>query len=223
MTIRKPKPSEELAVEKPGIVFADLSDNQPEGSYHAATYCETHPFLVHKASQGTGGRDSLHASRCEETHKHGRAVGHYHYVGVDSDVSQAIDEADNFLAAVHGHVLEAWPTLSPGYKADFFIVDFEVPCTIPNDVIATFCKRVEQAYPRITIKGYANYFAIREIGLVIPNRSWWVAAYPGPVKDLPNHQKIWAHQYTERGRVEGVAGFCDKSIIVDKHSRKYWS
>lgn len=220
---RSKKPSEHLAVEKPGIAFADLSNNQGSGTYHAATYCEHYPFLIHKASQGTGFRDELHASRTEETHVHGRAVGHYHYIGAGSDPVQAVAEADNFLTAVSGHVIEKWPGHHVGDRTDFFVIDFEVPCTRPNEVIAAFFHRVRKQYPTVTIKGYSNYARIRELGLVIPSNSWWVAAYPGPVVSLPNGQKIWAHQFTDKGHCQGIAGPCDKSIIVDKHSRKYWT
>jgi GH25 family lysozyme M1 (1,4-beta-N-acetylmuramidase) len=223
--LARSKPVEKLAVEKPGIVFADLSNNQSEHTFHAETYCTTHPFLIHKATQGTNFTDDLHASRSEEVHAHGRAVGHYMFLESGSDPITVINEIHHFLQVIEGHVLTQWPGKPHGYKADFLIFDFEVNCTQPNGVIARIHKMLSKAYPTIPVIGYANYFRIRELGLVIPvaNPRWWVAAYPGPVTSLPNGQRIWSHQYTNQGRVQGISVPCDKSVIVNKEARRYWT
>lgn len=224
MALVRSKSAEQLAVEKPGIVFADLSNNQGQQTFHAETYCTTHPFLIHKASQGTDFTDELHASRCEEVHDHGRAMGHYMFLEAGTDPITVIDEVKHFLSVIEGHVLTRWPNRPLGYKTDFLVFDFEVNCSQPNAVIRRIHTMLSKAYPTVSLIGYANYFRIRELGLVIPavNPRWWVAAYPGPVKSLPNGQSIWAHQYTNEGRVQGISVLCDKSIIVNKEARRYW-
>lgn len=223
--MQRTKPSEHLAVEKPGIVFADLSNNQGSGTFHAETYCRTHPFLVHKATQGTGFKDDQHAARCEETHTHGRAVGHYMFLQPLSTPVQAVEEAQFFVETVRGHVLTQWPNRSVGYKTDFFVLDLEVNCTQPNQIIRNVWKVLQKAFPTVPFIGYSGLARIQELGLRMPTRipRWWVAAYPGPVGKLPNGQLVWSHQYTDKGRVQGIGLPCDKSIIVDKHAREYWS
>jgi GH25 family lysozyme M1 (1,4-beta-N-acetylmuramidase) len=226
MRLSKPKSSEHLALRKPGIVFADLSNNQGQGTYHAKTYCETHPFLVHKASQGQNFTDAFHATRTEDTHKHGRAVGHYMFLDPGTDPLAAVGEAKHFLEVVKGHVLTRWPNRPVGYRADFFVIDIEVPIAQPHAVLSAIVDTLSRAYPITTIVGYSGYSRALELHLYEKSkiRKWWLAAYPGPVaKKLPNGISVWAHQYTDKGRVRGIAGPSDKSIITDKNSAMYWT
>lgn len=226
MPLTRTKPSEQLALKKPGIVFADLSNNEGQGVYHAESYCRTHPFLIHKASQGERFVDGFHAVRCEDTHKAGRAVGHYMFLSPGSTPLAAIGEAKHFLEVVKGHVLTKWPDHPRGYRADFFVIDIEVPVTQPHAVLSNIVDVLTRAYPTTTIVGYSGYARALELRLYEKSkiRKWWVAAYPGPVpKKLPNGVPIWAHQYTDKGRVVGIAAPVDKSIILDKDSAKYWT
>lgn len=224
-SLTRSKRADQLALEKPGIVFADLSNNQGQGTFHAGVYCKTHPFLIHKATQGKEFVDEFHASRSEEVHEHGRAIGHYMFLESGTTPLNAVEETWHFLKVVDGHVLKEWPGRPIGYKTDFFVIDFEVSVTQPNEVLKRICEILTRSYPTIPIIGYSNYFRIGELGLRLPTprARWWAAAYPGPVRSLPNGQRLWAHQYIDHGRVQGISVPCDKSILLDKQAREYWS
>ena len=109
-----------------------------------------------------------------------------------------------------------------GLRSDFLILDIETPQSVPNECIQSFEIYVNVAckLPVICYTGL-SYFLEHE--LICRSRKWWLAAYPGPLPlRLPHKQTIWAHQYTESGKTEGVAGGCDMSLLVDKNSIKYW-
>lgn len=41
-----------------------------------------------------------------------------------------------------------------------------------------------------------------------------VADYSGAINPVPGWSKAWLHQYTDKGSVEGINGFCDLNIVL---------
>ncbi|HEY1645317.1 MAG TPA: GH25 family lysozyme [Candidatus Saccharimonadales bacterium] len=207
----------------PGRSFCDLSNNNAFSGirlYDPRVYARTHPFLVHKATQGTNFIDSLHAERCEITHTQGIPVGHYHFMDGFGDGKRAVTEADHFLKTVLPHFMHHKP--ESGLRNDFLILDIETPQTSPNECIRAFESRIdaEAKLPVICYTGLSYFMSHR---LRCKSRKWWLAAYPGPLpRKLPDNQLIWAHQFSDNGKCEGVAGACDMSLLVDNGSIKYW-
>lgn len=42
----------------------------------------------------------------------------------------------------------------------------------------------------------------------------WVADYTAAINPVPGWTKIWMRQYTDKGSVEGINGFCDLNIVL---------
>lgn len=215
--------SQKKARRNPGRSFCDLSNNNAIAGmevYNARVYARKHPFLIHKATQGIDFIDPLHAERCEFTHAQGLPVGHYHFMDGFGSGNRAVEEAEHFIKIVIPHFMEHSP--KSGLHDDFLILDIETPQVAPNECIKAFESRV-RSLCKLEIICYTGLSYFEEHNLVCASSKWWLAAYPGPLPlKLPRKQKIWAHQFTEQGKCEGVAGKCDMNILIDKESISYW-
>lgn len=213
--------SRKIALKKPGRVFADISNNNASAgaaTYDARVYCQNHPFLVHKATQGTNFVDPFYADRVEATHLQGRPVGHYHFISGLSNPTQAIAEAEHFWYTIKDFFKE-----DTNGKHDLILLDLETLQTDPQGILNAFENRIQALLDHLPIV-YTGLSYFLEHRLVSRSRKFWIAAYPGPVpRKLPRNQKLWAHQFTPEGRVTGIAGVCDKSLLIERSAIAYWT
>lgn len=213
--------SKKIALKKPGRVFADISNNNTAGgrtTYNARVYCQTHPFLVHKATQGINFIDPLYAERVEATHLQGRPVGHYHYVSGLSSSTQAVEEAEHFWDTIRDFFKD-----NVNRKHDLILLDLETLQSDPQGILNAFENRIHALSGHLPIV-YTGLAYFLEHALVCLSRKFWIAAYPGPIPyKLPRGQNLWAHQYTPEGRVTGIAGNCDKSLLIERSAIAYWT
>jgi GH25 family lysozyme M1 (1,4-beta-N-acetylmuramidase) len=218
------KRSVHAAKRHPGRLFADLYEGNP--GYNATPYkLGGRPFVVLKATQGVAHVDSLHAVRCEHSHSIGLAVGHYHYMDPDS---AAAAQAVHFLDTVRPHLLQRWP-LGVGHDAlrlshtDFLIVDIEGSGWRDAQAMLTaFEREVHRVSGGHHLIGYSGRSFLLEHDLHLEGGDkWWVADYPNFPTGL-GRRELWAHQFSEGFRVQGITTACDASVLVDSVSVRYW-
>lgn len=223
----RPKRSVHAGERHPGRRFVDLYEGN--AGFDASRYALSGaPFLVHKASEGIAHTDSKHALRCIEAHKHGLAVGHYHFFR-GSETGRPEIEARHFWQTVRPHFLTKWPQgrghdLLPSSHTDFLIVDVETAGGAPLQMELThFCRELHRVSGRNIDIGYSGKFFLKEHRLHIPGDKWWVADYPFFPGDPGEGRHLWAHQYTDHGNIPGIGQPCDTSVIVAKQSIRYWA
>lgn len=205
--------SKNKARRKPGRSFCDLSNNNPSHVYNARAYCEVHPFLITKATQGINFIDRLHGERCESTHLQDRAIGHYHFIEMFSDSREATAEAEHFFRVIKPHF----------GRRDFCIIDIETAQTVPNEVIKAFESRLYSLLKHLPLC-YTNLDYFQEHSLYCRSGKWWLADYGGSLPLwLSRKQKLWAHQYSDKGRCLGIGGPVDMNLLIDKSSIRYWN
>lgn len=196
----------------PGRTFADLYEGN--AMFDAHHYAEAGaPFIVHKATQGAHHVDARHALRSGLAHELGLAVGHYHFLDLSASAEQ---QADHFWAQSKAH----WA------PRDFLIVDCErggVGTAGGNvrQFLIEFDHRLHRVAGRTAI-GYSEQSFLHEHELVVVSRKWWVADYGANPSAPPRGQELWAHQFTDKGRIAGCAPPTDLSVLVAKSAIDYW-
>lgn len=219
----RPKRSVHAAKRHPGRLFADLYEGN--AGFNAHEYRKAgRPFVVLKATQGTGHVDALHATRCEASHLVGLPVGHYHYLNSSGDPAA---EARHFWATVHPHFLGKWPrgrghdSLSLSHT-DFLILDVEAPGM--RDA-AQKTRQFEQQLHRLSgepIICYASKSFLLENNLRVTGEKYWVADYPTFPGNIGKGRILWAHQFSDAFRLPGISHPGDASVLVSHNSIRYW-
>jgi GH25 family lysozyme M1 (1,4-beta-N-acetylmuramidase) len=208
--VRKPR---RTAARHPGRQFADLYEGDPV--FDARAYRETGaPFIVLKATQGTWHVDTKHSLRVRMAHEQFLPVGHYHFLS--AGVS-AVEQADFFWRTAREH----W---APN---DFLIIDCErdafdaySPSLVRNQ-LSMFDRYLHQISGRLAI-GYSEQSFLHECDLAILSRKWWIADYGANPGRPPRGQELWAHQYTDAGRIAGTSGSVDLSVLVAASAVAWW-
>lgn len=204
--------------------FADLYEGNV--GYNAARYAAGGaPFIVLKATEGIGHVDVLHATRCEVSHFHGLAVGHYHFY-IENGRPEL--QARHFWETVRPHYLVKWPhgrghDAMPDSHKDFLIVDVETEgSSVPDrGELANFCRELYRISKQEII-GYSGRSFLLEHNLHVPGDKWWVADYPFFPGNI-GPRILWAHQFTDAGHIPGVGPACDCSVLVARDSIRYWA
>lgn len=195
----------------PGRTFADLYEGN--GVFDAHHYAEAGaPFLVHKATQGARHVDAKHALRCGLAHEMSLPVGHYHYLDLSA---RAEAQADHFWAQAKAH----WR------PRDFLIVDVERGGVGRASGVKQFLVEFDHRLHRIagrTAIGYSEQSFLHEHNLVVVSRKWWVADFGANPGAPPRGQELWAHQFTDTGRIFGCAPPTDLSVLVAPSAIRYW-
>lgn len=179
-------------------------------------------FVVHKASQGLGGRDLKFVDRIKAAQAAGLLTGAYHFM----DASDPIAQADHFLSV-------AKPFL--GADANFALfADYERSAHSPAlHQLYDFMRRVEEGAPGVMCGVYSGDL-IRETltppkgGLVAPwygscvaymrSHRLWLAEYgpheriPWPWSEAPQFCDMW--QFSETGRLRAVLGALDFDLYT---------
>lgn len=195
----------------PNRYFADLSNNNTQqvnwGRYRAAG----HVLVGLKATEGTGFIDRTHATRCENAHKAGVWVIHYHFAHPGQSAEA---QARAFWAQLHGHFA----------VRDLAALDIEVTDGLSSVKIAHFVRAFDAAFRRISghsLVGYSGESFLSSIhsagARLAGGDRWWIAAY-GPVKAHVPGVGTWAWQYTDgqQGPAPHICagiGRCDISTL----------
>lgn len=166
-----------------------------------------------KASQGRSTTDPAFATYLAGAHEHGVPVGAYHYASPDSDVGDAIAEADWFCSRWEGRC-DLRPMLDLESSA--------LAANLTDDWALAFLARVKVrtgAEP-IIYAGPSWASVHLEPNPMLALYDLWVAHYTAkPQPDLP---KPWGHwllwQYTSSGRVPGIGTAVDVDRLSGTHT-----
>ena len=186
--------------------FIDVSSYQPADLTAICQAAGTRKTII-KVSEGTG---YLSPNRFTQTQT-SEPVGYYHFARFGGNVSQAVAEANYFLANI--------PT-----KVSYLVCDYEDGASTSKqantDAVLAFMDRCAQAGYKPIYYSYKPYtlknIDYQQIIAKYPN-SLWIAAYPNynvttdPVWSIfPSMDGIRWWQFTSTG----IAGGLDKNVVL---------
>lgn len=195
--------------------FADISSNNP--SFDGAKYASAGFVLLgNKVSGGGDNHDWKYVNptwwqRAFDAHKHHVSVLYYHFADRGphaDDYRNGIEQAKFFIDELHsGKIFHA--------GCDAICLDIEQGSDVKNPV--EFRKGFEHqciamGHKQLVVYSDAGFFSQYGKGLRPKSRKLWIAAYPTlPRGWWPRHP--WAHQFTDAGKIAGIAGTCDVSFL----------
>lgn len=193
--------------------MADVSSNN--GKIDIAAYSRAgHAVIAIKATQGDHYVNPFHLSQCQEAHRLGLTVVHYHYCSLGNVGSEIRNFRNTYL--------KGWR------KGDYCCFDLEVPGlrigTYAREILGTFFRKTGHPPILYTYKAYAEEHLK---GLRVPGGRWWIAKYSNGAPTLPKGEVLWAWQYTdgqfgpEPHALAGI-GHSDGSIVNVGVSSRLW-
>ena len=205
LTYAEPK-KEQVNQMKKNDYFIDVSSYQSADLTAICQAAGTRKTVI-KVSEGTG---YLSPNRFKQTET-SEPIGYYHFARFGGNVSQAVAEANYFLANI--------PT-----KVSYLVCDYEDGASTSKqantDAVLAFMDKCAQAGYKPIYYSYKPYTLTNvdyhQILAKYPN-SLWIAAYPNynvtpdPVWDIfPSMDGIRWWQFTSTG----IAGGLDKNVVL---------
>ncbi len=169
--------------------------------------------VIIKASEGATTRHPTVYKQADGAKAAGLGISFYHFATWNSEdeVKDAAEEARFFLSVVQS---AAKPDLP-------LILDIESNTPIPYtkdemmDYVGEFVRVVEAAGYEIAIyasPGFLNsYFPANH---PFTRLKLWIADYTPPINKVPGWTSIWLHQYTDKGKVQGIATDVDMNRVL---------
>lgn len=192
-------------------MIIDISHHN--GNIKWGTVAKTVDSVFIKATEGSTFKDPKLKLNAQNAAANALNIGYYHFGTLNSSnvVLDAINEAEWFLDAIQTLPV---PTLP-------LVLDIETnkKKIKPHHVlmyIQTFFKQL----PIAGYKDYALYSYAHFLNSNLPknhplgNIKMWVAKYNNPLVIPKGWDKIYLHQYTDKGKVQGIIGNVDLNRTV---------
>jgi lysozyme len=173
-------------------------------------------FAYIKSTEGTGYIDPRFRSNAAGARAAGIKVGFYHYAHAEKN--QPYAEAEAFYKATRGMGVDL-----P------YCLDLEGESGILSMVsltawAVTFMREVKRLTGKGVILYTGAYFARDELGKAAGEFPLWIAHYGATVPLGNNTWGEWAaFQYTDKGKVDGIAGYVDMDYMDDSYYRSITS
>lgn len=168
--------------------------------------------VIIKASEGGTSRHPTVYKQSDGAAAAGLPLSYYHFATWNSEdeVKDAADEARFFLSVIGRAAKSSFP----------LVLDIESNNPIPYtrqemvDYVSSFVKTVRDAGYEIAIyasPGFLNSYLPTDHPFTdIP---LWVADFTGAINPVPGWKKPWLHQYSEKGKVQGINGNVDMNRV----------
>ena len=167
-------------------------------------------FVYLKASEGGTNIDRRYLENIQTARRYGLKVGSYHFYR--ARMPQNVQLA-NFKAQCRPQDQDLVP-----------MIDVEVTSGLSKqalrDSLQKFLILVERAYRcKPIVYTYTSFYNDYLQGAV-DGYLLWIAQYNRHVPKLRDGRDIFAWQYTEKGRINGVKGYVDKNRLLGRHSMR---
>lgn len=171
-------------------------------------------FAIMKSSEGASGRDRMFTTNVNGCVLNGIKWSAYHFATWNKKPVErdAEEEANWFLATVR----------LTGKRPDLpLVLDVETNNPIPYSksemvsYIKTFTDVIKKAGYEVAIyasPGFLNSYLPSNHPFT--NIPLWVADCTGAINPIPGWTKYWMHQYTEKGKVNGVPTLTDLNKVL---------
>lgn len=168
-------------------------------------------FVYLKASEGGDNTDRRYLENIELARRYGLKVGSYHFY---RPRRPQYEQLRNFRAQCRPQDQDLVP-----------MIDVEVTAGLSRqalcDSLHKFLRLVEQEYRQkpvlYTYRNFYNTYLYDEFDDYL----LWIAQYNTDYEPcLRDGRDIFAWQYTEKGRINGITGYVDKNRLMGNHSMR---
>jgi len=195
--------------------IADLSYHQ--GNINFALAKEELDLAIIRVQYGTGFVDPKYKEYVAECKEHGIPFGHYAYA-LYKDVAGAIAEAKAFLQRADK-------------DAEFLVVDVEEQtCRNPKDLVPATQAFIDYLHANGVKKVglYTGHSFYTEHGMSKVKADFlWIPRYAmndnGTLQSVRPNFDCHIHQFTQNGRLKGVAGAVDLNVLCGSKSLAYFT
>ncbi len=195
--------------------IADLSYHQ--GNVNFALAKEELDLAIIRVQYGTGFIDPKFKTYVAECKEHGIPFGHYAYA-LYKDVAGAIEEAKAFLNRADK-------------DAEFLVVDVEEQtCRNPKDLVPATQAFIDYLHDHGVKKVglYTGHSFYTEHGMSKVEADFlWIPRYAmndnGTLQGVRPNFACDIHQFTQNGRLKGVAGAVDLNVLCGSKSLAYFT
>lgn len=182
----------------------DVSHYQGEIDWDAVAQTKLVSYVYIKSSEGESLVDDYYRANIEGARRAGLKVGSYHYYRPDAN-------ADMQFGNLVSQVKRSEQDLAP-------IIDIEKRGNKPDgDFIASFrdfLQRVEKHYGcKPVIYTFQNFYN-RYLSGHFKGYRMMIARYREDEPTLDDGEPYTAWQYTQRGKIEGIRGYVDRSMVM---------
>lgn len=186
----------------------DMSHYQKEVFWDAVGEDKHITYVYLKATEGGDHIDRMYEQNIELAHKHGLKVGSYHFY---RPITEQKKQLDNFMAQC-----------LPGQQDLVPMIDIETTNGLSSeafrDSLFKFLDMVETVYrQKPLLYTFTNFYNKHLLG-AIDGYMLMIAQYTEHEPELKDGKEYIMWQYTCKGRINGVAGFVDKSRFMGTHS-----
>lgn len=164
-------------------------------------------YVYIKATEGEGLKDDMYAENIQMAHRYGLKVGAYHFWRPRIDQQQQVD---NFLASCRPQDQDLIP-----------MMDIEVTAGLSRealrDSLQKFLFIIENSIRQKPLIYTGQSFYNEYLSGLLDDYKLMVARYNVIEPELADGKEVFAWQYTEKGRINGISGYVDKSRLCGNH------
>lgn len=188
----------------------DVSHYQGNINWHRVATSTDIAYSYVKCSQGATLQDNRYQENVREARRAGIPVGAYHYYS-----TKATWEAQlaNMTSVAHREDMDLVP-----------MIDIEERGREPLDIylsnLKSFIKAVANHYRCTPLLYTGQNFYNKYLSGILTNSPWMIAKYSEPCPQLTDNTPYMFWQYSDKEHVEGIAGYVDKSCLMQGHSLK---
>lgn len=171
-------------------------------------------FAILKCSEGRSNVDKRFFKNVAECEKYNIPWGAYHFAtwNDEDEERDAKSEARLFLSIIKGIKLK--PKLP-------LVLDIESNKPIPYTkkemeiYVKTFLNEILNEGFDVAIYASPSFLnQYFEQNHPFTNVKLWIADYTPPINSIPGWKKVWMHQYTMKGKLNGINGYCDLNRLL---------
>ena len=152
-----------------------------------------------KATEGVDFKDSRYVENANKAIQAGLPFGFYHYM---SEKTNPLKQAVDFFNAIKGFKYNLIPVL------DIEINNYRRSSTQVSDRVMQFLNKFKELSGLDCIIYTGAYFGRDTLDSRVKKYKGWIAHY-GVNKPMETGFNVVGHQYSETGRIPGIAGNCD--------------
>lgn len=186
----------------------DVSHYQGDIDWDAVAETNEISYVYIKCSEGESLTDEYYQQNIEGARRVGLKVGSYHYYRPDAD-------ADAQFNNLTSQIQISNQDLAP-------IIDIEKRGSKPQEQfiadLKKFLERIEKTYKCKPVLYTFHNFYNRYLSGEFKNYRFMIARYRSDAPQLDDGKDYEAWQYTQRGKINGIRGYVDRSQITGNFS-----
>ena len=186
----------------------DVSHYQGDIDWDAVAATKEISYVYIKASEGESLTDDYYRQNIEGAHRVGLKVGSYHYYRPDADQEA---QYNNLVSQIRGSEQDLAVIVDVEKRGSKSEEDFIAD-------LKAFLLKVEKKYNSKPIIYTFHNFYNRYLSGQFKDYRLMIARYRSDAPQLDDGKDFEAWQYTQRGKIDGIRGYVDRSLVTGNYS-----